>query len=574
MSWEVPIMRVSLQKSKNRQFVYIVKDFYSNGKRTTKIMEKLGTVADLMEEKNCSYDEVLSWAKEKAKTMTENEKKEETKILLSFSTNELIPSDERRSFNCGYLFLQSILYQMKIHNIFRNISSRHKCEYSLESIFTDLIYSRVLSPSSKRSSYDFAKSLLEPPKYELEDVYRSLSVLAKEKDYIIAELYKNSHFVHPRNTSTLYYDCTNYYFEIEEEDGNKRYGKSKENRPNPIIGMGLFMDGDGIPLTYSLFPGNQNEQLSLKPLEKKMIRDFDLSKFIYCSDAGLASSSNKKFNSVHDRAYVITQSIKKLKKEDRDLALDLSRFKNTLTGDRLDMDNIDLNELYYQEIPLEGKVDERLIVTYSPKYAQYQKKIRDNQIERAKKMIQKNGKIRKRRNNPNDPARFVETIMNNENGEVIETTNQINQEKIDEEARYDGIYAISTNLEDDDVSKIIQISERRWQIEECFRNLKTEFKARPIYLQLEDRIDAHFLTCFCSLLVIRLLSNKLDNKYTIGELLETLRTMELTDTDQGSYLPSYTRTALIDDLHETFGFRTDYQILLKKKVRSIIKSTK
>ena len=189
-------------------------------------------------------------------------------------------------------------------------------------------------------------------------------------------------------------------------------------------------------------------------------------------------------------------------------------------------------------------------------------------------MIQKNGKIRKRRNNPNDPARFVETIMNNENGEVIETTNQINQEKIDEEARYDGIYAISTNLEDDDVSKIIQISERRWQIEECFRILKTEFKARPIYLQLEDRIDAHFLTCFCSLLVIRLLSNKLDNKYTIGELLETLRTMELTDTDQGSYLPSYTRTALTDDLHETFGFRTDYQILLKKKVRSIIKSTK
>ena len=179
-----------------------------------------------------------------------------------------------------------------------------------------------------------------------------------------------------------------------------------------------------------------------------------------------------------------------------------------------------------------------------------------------------------RRNNPNDPARFVETIMNNENGEVIETTNQINQEKIDEEARYDGIYAISTNLEDDDVSKIIQISERRWQIEECFRILKTEFKARPIYLQLEDRIDAHFLTCFCSLLVIRLLSNKLDNKYTIGELLETLRTMELTDTDQGSYLPSYTRTALTDDLHETFGFRTDYQILLKKKVRSIIKSTK
>ena len=567
-------MRVSLQKSKNFHFLYIVKDFYSNGKRTTKIVEKLGTVTALMQEKNLSYDEVIAWAKDKAKTMTENENKEENNIIVSFNAAQLLPLDEQRSFNCGYLFLQSLFYQMKIHNTFRNINSRHKCEFSLESIFTDLVYSRILHPSSKRSSYKYSQLFLEPPKYELEDVYRALSVFSKESDYILKELYKNSHFIHQRNTSTLYYDCTNYYFEIEEEDGSKKYGKSKENRPNPIIGMGLFMDGDGLPLSYTLYPGNQNEQLSMKPLEKKIIKDFDLSNFIYCSDAGLGSASNKKFNNIGGRAYIITKSLKKLKNKDKELALDLSRFKNIKDGAKLNLDSVGYNDLYYQELPLDGTIDERLIITYSPKYAAYQKKIRDKQVERAMKMIQKNGKIKKQRKNPNDPARFIESIMNDKNGEIVELTNYINEEKISEESKYDGIYAISTNLEDDDVSKIIHVSERRWQIEECFRIMKTEFKARPIYLQLEDRINAHFLTCFCALLITRLLSLKLDNRYTINELLTTLKEMNLTDTGYGSYIPSYKRTKLTDALHNEFGFRTDYEIITKKNMRAVIKGTK
>ena len=256
-------MRVSIQKSKNFEFVYIVKDFYSNGKRTTKIIDKLGTVSSLMDQLNLSRDQVISWAKKKADDLTLAQSHEPNRLILSLSSNSLIPINDNRSYNCGYLFLQSLLYQMKIHNIFRNISSNHKCEYSLESIFTDSIYSRILHPSSKRSSFAFSKTLLEPPKYQLEDVYRSLSVFAKETDYILSELYKNSNFIHNRNTSTLYYDCTNYYFEIVQEDGFKKYGKSKEHRPNPIVGMGLFMDGDGIPLSYSLYPGNQNEQMVL-----------------------------------------------------------------------------------------------------------------------------------------------------------------------------------------------------------------------------------------------------------------------------------------------------------------------
>lgn len=555
-------MRLSIQKSKNHEFLYIVKDFYSKGKRTTKIIDKLGTVSSLMLQLNLSHDEVISWARQKAKDLTLNETHDSNKIILSFSSNSLLPFNDNRAYNCGYLFLQSLLYQMKISNIFRNVSSRHKCQFNLEAIFTDSVYSRVLHPSSKRSSFEFSKTLLEPPKYQLEDVYRSLSVFSKESDYILSELYKNSNFIHKRNVSTLYYDCTNYYFEIEQEDNFRKYGKGKEHRPNPIVGMGLFMDGDGIPLSYSLYPGNRNEQLTLKPLERKIIRDFELSKFIYCSDAGLGSLSNKKFNSMKERAYIITQSIKKLKKEDRKLALDFSRFK-PLT-----------DELYYQELPLDGKIQERMIITYSPKYAAYQKNIRLKQIQRAENMIKENGKIKKQRRNLNDPARFIETIINNENGEIIEKNYILNEAKILEESQYDGFYAITTNLEDDDVTKIIAISERRWQIEECFRIMKTDFKARPIYLQLEDRINAHFLICFTALLTIRLLSIKLGNKYTVQELLKTLRNMTLTDTGYGSYIPSYTRTEITDELHESFGFRTDYEISTKQNIRNIIKNTK
>lgn len=568
-------MRVSVQKSKNYTFLYIIKDFYSNGKRTTKIVEKLGTIESLKDSLNKSEEDVLKWAKDKARKMTNDEKDKEKNIVVSLNANSLIPIDEERSFNCGYLFLQSILYKLKINNTFRNLSSKYKCEYSLESIFTDLIYSRILAPSSKKSTYEFSKTLLEVPKYDLYDIYRALSIFSKESDIILKDLYINSNFIHKRNTSTLYYDCTNYYFEIEQEDGNKCYGKGKEHRPNPIIGMGLFMDGDGIPLSYSLYPGNQNEQVTLKPLEKKIIKDFELSKFIYCSDAGLASISNKKFNSISNRAYIITQSLKKLRKEDKELALDKSRFKSMNNPFlKLDLDNVNEDDLYYQELPLDKTISERLIITYSLKYAVYQKSIRNKQIERAKAMISDNGKVKKRRRNPNDPSRFITTTSTNFNGEKIETFHEINKDLIDEEAKYDGFYAITTNLEDDDVSKIIAISERRWRIEECFRIMKADFKARPVFLQREDRINAHFLTCFTSLVVLRLLEIMTENKYTVNELLTTIRLMKLTATGYGQYIPAYKRTNVTDDLHKIFKYRTDYEIITGKTLRSIIKESK
>ena len=574
-------MRISIRKSKNFEFIYIIKDIYSNGSRTTKTVEKLGKINELCSEKNLSRDQVIEWAQSRAKKLTADEKNENSNIIIPFSSNRIIDLGAERKFNCGYLFLQSIYYQLKLDNIWRHIKNRYKFDFDLNSILSDLIYSRILCPSSKRSSFQFASTLLEKPKYQFHDVYRALSVLAKESSYIQSELYKNSHFVKQRNTSTLYYDCTNYYFEIEEEDGIKQYGKGKENRPNPLVGMGLMMDGDGIPLAFDMYEGNKNEQVTLKPLEKRIIKDFELSKFIYCSDAGLASKKNKEFNSIGDRAYIITQSLKKLKKDDKEVALRHEGFlevdgssQKRVDIDEIDFENIENKErLFYKELPLEKPMKERLIVTYSPKYALYQKKIRENQIERAMKMI-KNGKLKKARKNPNDPARFIEKITTNENGEVIEEHYVMDVQKIKDEEMYDGFYAITTNLEDDDIKTIIAVSERRWQIEECFRIMKTDFKARPVYVQKEDSIEAHFLTCFISLIIYRLLADKLENRYTVNEIIKTLRNMEMVDTNYNGYIPAYKRTALTDELHEKYGFRTDYEIIGKKKMRNIIKNTK
>ena len=579
---EVFFMRISITKSKNHEFLYVIKDIYNQGSRTTKRIETLGRVEDLCKKMNMSRDDVISWAKNYARELTLKEKNDLEDTIIPFSPYKLIDMDTNRKFNCGYLFLQDIYYQLRLDNICRNIKDKYKFKYDLNAILSDLIYSRILFPGSKRSSYLDAMTLLEKPKYELHDVYRALSVLAKENNYIQSELYKNTHFIKQRNTSTLYYDCTNYYFEIEEEDGSKQYGKSKENRPNPIVGMGLMMDADGIPLAFDTYAGNKNEQITLKPLEKRIIKDFELSKFIYCSDAGLASKTNKQFNSIQDRAYIITQSLKKLKKDDKEVALKHTGFLEVGidSSQRINIDDIDFNNennrnrLFYKEIPLEKPLKERLIVTFSPRYAIYQKSIREKQILRASHMLNNKGKLKKNRKNPNDPARFIEKIAMDKNGEVIEEYYNLDQNKINDEAMYDGFYAITTNLEDDDVKAIIDVSERRWQIEECFRIMKTDFKARPVYVSLDEHIEAHFLTCFVSLIVYRLLESKLNYKYTVNEIIEALRDMEMVDTQYNGYIPAYKRTRLTDELHTLFGFRTDYEIVSKKKMRNIIKKTK
>ena len=575
-------MYVSITGNKGNQDVYIKQSYRKdNGKTSSRIYKKLGKYNTLLEQFSGNEKELMDWAKKEAEkeTLAYNQQKE--KVSLSLSPLARIPLDEERVFNIGYLFLQKICSELRMDNICRNIRNHHKFSYDFQAILTDLIYTRILAPSSKLSSYKYCHSLLEPPKYSLQDLYRALSVLAEESDFIQEELYKNSNFIHPRNSKILYYDCTNYYFEIEAEDGIKKYGKSKEHRPNPIITMGLFMDADGIPLAFDIFPGNQNEQLTLKPIEKKVIKDFNCSEFVFCSDAGLGGKSNRFLNSFGNRSYVITYSLKKMKKEERELALLPTQFKTPGSNKLIDLRTLDesdpkvYNTIYYKEYPLvTGDMDETVIITYSPKYKAYQSKIRNAQIDRAKKMIQSSDKTRKGKGS-NDPARFVQRTSVTEDGEIAQKNiYQLDEAKILEESMYDGFYAVVTNLEGD-ISEIININKQRWEIEENFRIMKSEFEARPVFVRREDRIKAHFLTCFISLLVYRLLEKKLGEEFTCSQILETLRNMNVTLLSKDSgYIPSYKRTKITDKLHSSFGFRTDYEFIRKSTMRTIIKETK
>ena len=569
-------MKLTISKSKNASSLYVTKSIYVNGVHTSKIVEKLGTYADL--ERKLNGEDPIEWAKAYVAELTRKEKEEKREVLVRYSPAKQIAKDEQKSFNGGYLFLQQIYHQLGLSKISKAISDKYKFTYNLDSVLSRLVYSRIIFPASKLATCEQSKLFMEQPEFELQHVYRSLEVLAKESDYIQSELYKNSLKICDRNKGILYYDCTNYFFETEQEDGLRQYGVSKEHRPNPIVQMGLFMDGDGFPLAFCINKGNTNEQVTLKPLEKKIISDFGLSRFVVCTDAGLASVANRKFNDIQDRAFITTQSIKKLKASLREWALDPTGWK--MSGSDVLYDLTELNEdsnldlTFYKERWIKEKdLEQKLIVTFSTKYQKYQQSIRNRQIERAQKVIDTNsGKLKKC--NSNDYKRFISKSHCTENGEVAENESySINTDLIAGEAAYDGFYAVCTNL-DDDASAIIKVNQRRWEIEESFRIMKSEFKARPVYLQRDDRIEAHFTTCFISLMIYRILEKKLGEKYTCHDIVTGLRDMNFFEITGEGYLPTYTRTDLTDDLHDAFGFRTDYQIVNTKQMKKIFKDTK
>lgn len=572
-------MRVITSKSKNAESFYISKGYVNDkGVSTSVIVRKLGTLKELLPEHGPTRDDVMAWAKEEARleTLKYKQEQENKRIQITFHADRQLDYDKQTFFRGGYLFLQSVYYQLQLNKVCRKLKTKYKFKYDINAILSDLIYARILEPSSKRSSFKAASEFLEKPSYGLHDVYRALDVLGTECDLIQSEVYKNSHFFENRNDKVLYYDCSNYYFEIEQEDGSKKYGKSKEHRPNPIIQMGLFMDGDGIPLAFSLFPGNANEQTSLKPLEQKVLGESGCQKFIYCSDAGLGSEDIRVYNHMGERAYIVTQSIKKLKKEEKEWALDPQGFKRVSDDVPVDITKLPADDkgLYYKDEPYTTKkLHQRLIVTYSPKYALYQKTLREKQVERAQKMLD-SGSTKKNRKNPNDPARFIGTAAATKDGESADIHHFLDENKIAQEAQYDGLYAVCTDLLDDDVGDILKVSEGRWQIEECFRIMKTDFSARPVYLQDENRIKAHFLICFLALTIYRFLEKKLDPNYTCEELLDTLKAMNFVEVQEQGFIPTYKRESITDALHEACGFRTDYQFITKSKMRTIQKQSK
>lgn len=575
-------MRINKTKSKNCEHYSIIQDITKNGKRTTRVYENIGNYENL--KLRAGNKDPFIWLNEYVDKLNKEHKNKELPVIIKKYENKLIDLDKINSYNIGYLFLQNIYYNLKLNRICEEITNKYQFKFDLNSILSTLIYSRIIYPSSKLKTLELSKRFIEQSNIKYQHISRSLEIIAKEMDFIQSEVYKNSEKYAQRNNKILYYDCTNFFFEIEEEDGLKQYGISKENRPTPIVQMGLFMDGDGLPLAFDITSGNTNEQTTLKPLEQKIIKDFKTSKFVVCTDAGLASKANRKFNNINSRSFITTQSIKKLKGHLKDWCLDLTKGwklygsdkKYNISKLREDDKLIEAykDKTFYKERWInEDGIEQRIIVTYSVKYQEYQKSIREKQLDRARKLIETNPKkIGKAKQN--DFKRFIETTVTTSQGEIAEENHyNINEEKIIQESKYDGLYAVCTNLEDD-VNSIIKTNHNRWEIEESFRIMKSEFKSRPVYLSRDDRIKAHFVTCFLALLVFRYLEKKLNNAYTAYEIIDTLKDMNLKLENDGYYSPIYTRTHLTDKLHEKYNFRTDYEILSEKNLKKIISSTK
>ncbi len=571
-------MRLKISKSKNTTLFYIIKDYTRNGKRSTKIVKRIGNLDDIkIMAGNTDY---MAWLKDYVKQYNEEHCKSET-IIIKKNNKKLISMNNKISFNIGYLFLKKLYNQLKLNNICYEIQNKYKFQFDLNEILSYLVFARIIYPSSKLETFRQCQNFIEQPKFKLHDEYRALNYIAENMDFIQEQLFNNSKDVVKRNSSIIYYDCTNYFFEIDKEDDIRKYGISKEHRPNPIVGMGLFMDGDGLPLSCNIYPGNQSEQKTLIPEETKIINNFKLddTKMVLCTDAGLASDEIKKFNVKDNRGFVITQSLKKLKDEYKIQVFDKNdwRIPNDLKN-VYNLENIINDEslkekyydtLFYKVIQTETKsVKQDLIVTFSFKYFDYNRNIRNNQIERAKKSIETNNVTRKGKNQ-NDYRRFIDSINSTDNGEIAENSSySIDEDLIKEEEKYDGYYALTTNLIGD-INQILKIVKGRWEIEESFRIMKSDFLARPVNLSREDRIKAHFMTCFISLFIYRLLEKKLNYKFTTSQILETLRGMNVLEIKGDGYIPEYIRTDITDELHELFDFRTDYEINTYKDFKKI-----
>ena len=587
-------MRLGWTKNKNSITYRVIKTIRVDGKNKTLPVKTLGSDKFICD--TYGVTDAKAWAMEQVRLMNEAEAEDKASFLISLDSSADLPLNEQRLFNGGYLFLQDVYYELGLDRICRAISSRHSFKYDLNSILSRLIYTRILYPSSKRNSFEESKRFIEQPNFELHDIYRALSVIAEESDYIQSRLFKNSSQLSTRKTGVIYYDCTNFYFEIEEAEDDKQYGACKENRPLPIVEMGLFMDAEGIPIAFGISPGNENEQNTMIPLEEKLIDRFDMSKFVVCTDAGLSSATNRFFNDYDkadgSRAFVTTQSIKKLKQHLKDWVLDTEGWY--LSGDSTgtlyslnDLDNEkDKNKIFFKSrwikekstVKQDGKtksvvIEQQLIVSYSIKYRDYLRSIRNRQISRAESMIVSGSKeINHKRQT--DPKRFIKTDYATSSGEVADiSTSFIDERVIAAEEMYDGFYAVCTNLEDSPES-IIKINKRRWEIEECFRIMKSDFEARPVYVKRQDRILAHFITCFISLIIYKYLEKKLNEKYTINQILSTIQEMDFVKYEGKGYQPVYTRTDVTDSLHEAFGFCTSKQIIPTTKMRNICSQTK
>lgn len=598
--------------------IYVRESYRTGSKTSTRQVCKLGKVSDLMKEHSWTEEQVLEWVDQTIKRMTA-EKKEagQTDRLIRMSADALIspkcPENSQESLMGGYLFLQAILSSLGLPKILTRITENSRCEFDLNEIVSFLVYSQILNPGSKHRSWAKKDSFLESWDFKLHDIYRALDLLGENLEFIQQELFKSSHeLLESRNTEVLYYDCTNFYFEIEEQDltaedirvlkengftvdrkpGLRKYGISKEHRPNPLVQMGLFIDADGIPVRMSIFPGNQSEQISInRETFNEIHRKYKIGSFVYCADAGLASNAIKKALESYSFpcTYIVTQSLKKLPEELQAKCLDLERTAKwayryydeslgKIVEKKVLFDDIDPSPknstVYYREIwrlNNEGK-EERLVVTYSPKYAHYLRTLREDHVQRALKKLRKYGD----RKRPTDAARLISRIDTTEQGEVATLTEfSLDEEKIGQEEKFDGFYSLATQLEDTDIDTILAVNKQRYQIEMAFRILKTNLEARPVYVRSTERIKGHFLICFIALLTVKILEKSLDDKYTLDTILDVLREYRITRLygEQG-YAPTFQPSEIMDELVDTYGLPLNKVYLSNAQMGQVIKKTK
>lgn len=588
-------MRLSVTHTKNNTYFYMIKSFRNNGKNTTKIIECLGNLEEVT--KKANGEDPVIWAKNYVKQRTNEESKNNCTYFEKLVEGEDLDSNQK-IYNIGHIFIRKIFEELELNQLCKKIKKKYKIEYELSDILEDLICTRIMYPSSKFSSYEDSKKFLRQPKYKLYDVYRALDVISKEKETIEKWCYEKSlSIIKERNTKVLYYDCTNYFFEIEMEDnddlknkkqGLRKYGKSKENRPLPIAQMGLFIDGTGYPLAFNINSGNTNEQTTLRPLEKQIMEDFKLSKFLVCTDAGLGSFCNRDFNTKGDRIYIVTQSLKQLPSEYQTDALSLLGWhilgsNNSINISKINKYDPKNKNIYYKEVLMKRTkndaktkkkitLNERMIVTFSPKYAAYQKNIRDAQILRAKEIIEKCPEQFSKLPQ-NNAKRFIKKENITDDGECAEKYKLYYKENLEKyEAQFDGLYALCVpEKTEGNIEEILQISKGRWEIEESFRIMKSEFKARPVYLHLDERIKAHFTICYLSLLVYRILEKeKLQDKYTTEEIISTLKDMLSNKVDGLGFKQLYQKSKITTDLNSNYEFNLDQKFISLKSFKKFL----
>lgn len=610
------------KRSKNPTY-FIQKGIRIGKKTTTRNIVRIGKHDELLK----ITDDPLQFAKDAVENFNEDLKKNKIKLDITIDFDKKLSSTSNKvskslAVNIGYLYLQKIYKDLNLKEFFDEIVSKTKIKYNVNDINRFVTFDRILEPRSKLCTFKHLNSYFEPPNIQYHNILKHHSLLANNFDAYIAHLFINSNNIIKRDTSVCYFDCTNYYFETEEPDediyddvtgeviliGFRKYGMSKQHQPAPLVQMGLFMDGAGIPISMCLNPGNQNEQLCATSTEEKMIKTFENKKLIYCADAGLGSLNIRKYNSFHNRAFIVTQSIKKLStplKEavfnDFDYKL-LSNDKEITIEELKKFDKYDENCLHlyndhaYKVIPADklvdlgleeevttkdgktrkrkakGTLNQYIIITFSRKMMEYQRKIRNKQIERAKKLIKYN-KIEDLKKNQNDPKRFIKKEDNNKKDKYV-----INEDLIKEEEKYDGFYALATNLDAcNDAKEIFEINSQRYMIEDCFRILKTYFRARPVNHRKKDRIVGHFMVCYTALLIFKLLQAKLKQHnycFTIEEIIENLKNMNIINNHDLYYQATYSGSELTNALNDVFGLDLDREYyqpkILRKKLKNIL----